>query len=247
MKAKKTEELFSRQIKIQEETKNIQRKQTKIINKQTNFILVSVIIAVFSLIITAWVSYENVNLMKKQHQLIVKELESISPLKPTIQVSLDFPEDRKFAVWEIADILKYQDGNQDFSRAKVRFILSNIGRMKTGHINAHLESSFTESPSEGIDDIIGESSEFLEVWIRYNKCWKDLESYELENGTQVQRYVVNPECNYRVSKIPLGWQKFNLTLDCPFCSEVKVIPFYFCIFGVTDNTTEVCDKLPPEI
>ena len=246
---KKSEELISRQVQIQEETKNIQNKQTEIINRQNWFILASVIVAILALSVNSYVSYKEVQLMKKQHELIEAQLNSISPLKPTIEVSLDFPEDKKFAVWEIARKITYQDGNEDFNRAKVRFILSNIGRMRTGVVNVFLENSFIHSSrSNDIDNIVGESSEFLEFRLWYNKCYRDIELHELENGTQVQKYVVPSECDYKVSEIPLGWHKFNLTLDCPLCSEeqVKVIPFYFCIFGVTENTSEVCDQPPPK-
>ena len=242
-------ESIKKNEEVQEEIKNIQRKQTEIINKQNWFIFASVIVAIVALSVNSYFIHEEVKLMKKQHEPIEAQLNSISPLKPTIEVSLDFPEDRKFAVWEIARRITYQDGNQDFNRAKVRFILNNIGRMRTGVVNAFLENSFIHSSrSDDINNIVGESSEFLEFRLWHNKCYRDIESYELENGTQVERYVVPPECDYEVSEIPVGWHKFNLTLDCPFCSEqIQVQTFDFCIYGVTANTSEVCDQAPSDI
>ncbi len=243
---KKTEEFVSKQIEIQEETKNLQKNQTKIISKQTLFIGISVFIAVTSLFFAIWMGYHNVNLMEKQGNLIDKQLDSISPLKPNIEVSLDFPSDKGFAVWEIADIRTYEGKNEYFEKAKVRFILSNIGRMRSGHINAKLKSNFTNSPGEHIDNIVGESSEFLEFEIWYNKCWEipPLDVHKFENETNVPEHIINPECDYKVSKIPLGWHKFNLTLECPFCSEkVRIYYFDFCIYDETNTSREACNQI----
>lgn len=220
---KKTEAVISKQIELQEETKNIQKRQTKIITKQTNFIFLSVIVASVSLLIATCQ-------MMNESELIDKQLKSISPLKPTLEVSLDFPEDRSIDVRTIAQISTSPDGNQDYSKAKIRFIISNIGRMKSGAINANLESDIINQNAH-LDNIIGESSEYVYFFVSNKYCSKYLDNIVLENGSIVSVYTVDKKCDYTNSNIPLGWHSFNLTIECPFCKPTKISQlFEFCIY-----------------
>lgn len=233
---KKQTQIAAKQVNIQEEQKNIGKKQNWLLG-------ISVFIAVISLILAISVGINDWKLKNKQEILINKQLESISPLKPTIEVSVDFPKDRNIAVWHIADIDKYEDGNENFDREKLRFILSNIGRMRSGHINAYLESNNFVARNELIENIIGESSEYLQFEIFSKDCSRDQKEEILKNGSTIRKYVVNPDCDYRVGDFPLGWHRFNLTLKCPFCAEKEEIFFFdFCIYGDDNESIVVCNQ-----
>lgn len=235
-------------IKIKTELENIKKTeeaisdQISIGKKQNYFIGLSVLIAAISLTFAIFVGYNDFELKEKQEGLIEKQIASISPLKAEIEVSLDHPEDKKILISSIA-LIRDQGGDEYAAKQKIRFILSNIGRMRTGPINANLASSFTNEPHEYIQDIVGESSEYLELSVGYKECWRDIKYEMLENGTEIVKHVVDPKCNFETADIPLGWQEFNLTIDCKFCSEpIKTQTFYFCIFDDTDASREVCEK-----
>lgn len=233
---------------ISQEQNKIIQEQNKAIKLQTHFIFISLIVASVSLIIAGVVGGYNIYSINKQITLIDKQIESISPLKPTIEVSLDIPKDGKIPVWDLAKIRKYPDGSEDFEKMEVRFILSNIGRMRTGFINAYLRSSFTHSPSQHIDNILGESASFLEFEVWYNKCFEESKLIKLVNGSEIPKHPINPECNFRLRKVPLGRHEFNLTLDCPFCldslDKEKIYHFKLCIFDETDASIKICSQEP---
>ncbi|MFH1641822.1 MAG: hypothetical protein ABIC04_02900 [Nanoarchaeota archaeon] len=226
---------------LNELTQQTISEQIKISKKQTLFIAISVLIAVISLIFAIVVGWNDIQLTNKQHILIDNQLNSISPLKPTIQVSVDFPDNYQFPVWKVAKINNYQDGSQNFARQKIMFILSNIGRMRAGHINIFLKSEFFNLPSKSTENIFGESSEFIEFEIWNDKCEIDLEEVTLKNGSKVKTSVVEGECDYEEFKFPLGWHAFNLTLDCPLCAEKNKVYFFdFCIYNNDNESIKVC-------
>lgn len=211
--------------------------------RKTSLEILIIILTVILVGGTIWTAWTNQDLVKNQILITNKQLESISPLKPTIEVSLDIPKDRKIAVWDIAKIIKNPDGSESFYKTQVRFILNNIGRMNTGFINAYLTNSFIQSPSEHIDNIAGESSAFLEFELWYNKCHEEPAFIKLENGSEIKKYPINTECNFRIGKIPLGWRIFNLTLYCPFCIvPERTYEFRFCIFDESDSSRKICEK-----
>ena len=189
------------------------------------------------------IAWKDESLSKKQEEFFSKQIGAISPVTPEIEVKLDFPKDKEIAVWQIANIKEYEDGNQDFDKYKIRFILSNIGQKNSGVINAILESSFTNEARAFLKDVSNEEPEYAVFDIWYEKCEKDFEKHILKNGTEIQKSVVNEDCDHEVSEIPLGWQEFNLTIDCNWCmEEPKIYPLYFCIYEDTKESRKVCEE-----
>ncbi len=247
---KKTNEYNDTQIKLQEETKNIEKTQLAISDKQNTLIRISVLLASASLILAAIVGgievYENI----KQVNLIDSQLKSISPLKPTLEVSIDFPSDNNIAIWNIASIRNDEGGKPNFEKQNIRFILSNIGRMRTGPINAYMESNFTHSTNGHVENIVGESSEYLEFNIWYNQCTEDSQTLQFNNGTVREYRFIKPECDYRQNKLQLGWHKFNLTIKCPLCEDknkIKECSFKLCFFDNVVVSENLCKSEQQEI
>ncbi len=192
---------------------------------------------------TIWTVLMNQGLIENQLELNNKLLESISPLKPTLEVSLDSPEDKRIAVWEIAKINRYSDDeNEDVRKKTIRFILSNIGRMRTGRIDLKLEGPIIREGKGDINNIIGESSEFLQMKIWHKECEMNFVEVQLKNGSIEKRIRIKPECDYTNTEIPLGWHKYNLTIYCPFCAEKeKVHELELCFFDDNEESREVCN------
>lgn len=189
------------------------------------------------------ISWKDESLNKKQKEFYNKQIEATSPITPKINFKLDFPEYKEIAVWQIANVKEGDDKNLDFDRYKIRFILNNIGQEDSGSINTRLESSFTNIAQEFLTNIPSGKSEFAVFSVWYKKCFSYPEEYTLENGTIFQRFIVNKDCDYKVSKIPLGWQEFNLTIDCKFCMETEqTYPISFCIFDETQESRKVCEE-----
>lgn len=188
------------------------------------------------------IAWKDEKLIEKQEKLVEKQLESVTPKKPQIDVKLNYPDDRKIAIWDIADIRRYQDGSEYFQKQKIRFVLSNVGGMDSGPINANLNGPFMKERHEYLSNLTGGESKYLEFDVWYKECWRDIETQTLENGTEVERYVVDPRCNYETEDILLGWQQFNLTIDCSFCEQEQIHYFDFCVFNNSDSSREVCNK-----
>lgn len=247
---KKTNEYNRKQIELQEESKIFEKQQITLSEKQTTLIVVSIIIASCSLVLAAIVGGFEIYEKTKQINLIDVQLQSISSLKPTLEISIDFPSNNNIAIWDIARIRNDEDEKPNFERQNIRFILSNIGRMRTGPINAYLESNFTHSTSGYVSDIVGESSEYMEFKIWYNQCTEDSQTLQFNNGTVREYRFIKPECDYRQNKLQLGWHKFNLTIKCPLCEDknrIKECFFKLCFFDNVVVSEDFCKSEQQEI
>ena len=223
----------------------LKRKKVRVLVICIFVFIVLIVAVIFSgYIVPEQIVWKDETLSDKQKEFFEKQMEGTTPQKPKIEIKLNHPDGKKFAVWDIADIKIDDEGNQFFEKQKIRFVISNIGKMSAGTINAYLESNFTNHAQAYLKELSGEKSEFLEFEIWYNNCQRDLEEQTLQDGTKVEKSVVNSECDYNLGKIPLGWQKFNLTIKCNLCDENKskqVYPFSFCIFKSNYESKDLCD------
>lgn len=228
--------LFDMNISLKEQemadTKEHLNKQYKQIKIQNVILTLTVIVAIITLIIFSRISFQ-------ESVLIRKQLESIAPLLPNIEVhSIDFPEDQMISVFQIADILKDTSETEFFSTSRIRFVLINKGRIRSNSINAELISDSILASGGHLDNLDGESYDYLEFIIRYKECRQE-PRYADDGFTQIGLFI-NPDCKYKLGAIPLGWQDFNLELSCDFC-ENKIKTYKFCIYDDNKFTRKDCE------
>jgi hypothetical protein len=226
-------------------THSILSGQRKILKKQTVLIGLSVFIAAIALIISTLVGVKNINLMNDQSKLISAQLNSISPLKPTLEVNYKNPEDAKISIWEISDILRYKDGNQNIAKKAIRFKIDNIGRMSTGQIRGFITSNKLTSTKAKLANIPGETSAYLEFEIWNKNCYRDYEKIILKNGSKVMALVVKGECDlkeYTNEDIIYGWNYLHLTIECQFCDMNKrTLSFDYCVYYDDNRSKKICE------
>jgi hypothetical protein len=245
-----------RLIEIREDAKNRLIIANQVFLTWLNLCLLatSIIISLGTLFITNASLNDNRQLSIKQIELIEKQLVSISSLNATLEIGLDFPDDR---IIHGDDFAWAYNSRNDYEKpqrqtARIQFIVYNFGRMNSGPINAFLTNPVIDSMrgehQEGPLYLDGESSGRLEFEVWYNKCNLQIEKEQLENGTVYERRFFLPECDYRKNESILGWHLFNLTLKCDFCQEKeKTFVEPFCITNFGDELNAVCKQMPEHI
>lgn len=238
---KENQKLLDEQKEILKKNNELIEKQNRISDGQFNLNVwvaiifgLTLIVSIYALSNAVSIGTKQIELIEEQLKLIPNQLSSISPLKPKLEISLHDPDDGVIFVENIAKIINDStSGSQSFNMREITFIISNVGRMQTGRINADLESHFTYSNGGFIENIIGESSDYLKFNIWYNECQR-YRKIEYENGTVI--YSVPEECDHEVGRVSQGWEDFNLTIDCPLCLENQTRKFLvkLCIYGDVD-------------
>lgn len=137
--------------------------------------------------------------------LIEKQINSIEPIRPTIEVETwgNYTE-KSLSPTKLAKIILDENGiYKGRSNEEIIFNIFNLGKMDSGWIDLRLSSNFTLERRIRLDNVSSRGFEtvIFKVWHRF--CYE---------GNQE---LCVP------SEVPTGMVSFLLEVDCPTCANAR--------------------------
>lgn len=161
---------------------------------------------------------ENKKLIDSQIEYNEKQLESLAPYYPQIQISFADEFFMMHDAYNLTNILP--DRNLPYP-SPIALIVSNRGKTETP-LNLRIEGNVLQGYEEDLvsNKIGGETTISRTFFIQYVGCI----------------YGEKKDCSYE--KIPTGIQKSTLKIDCRYCESKErelELPIYFCIRSRDEN------------